>query len=306
MNSNNTVKIVIVAAFIVLLSIIGYLLVDRFRIQDEKEELVENAEQLETEIQQLETELSTMQEEISNKDMEIEEKNKLIADKDKELEKKKRQIDELRKQGKINAQKAEEYLAKIAGMENTIRRYETEIEQLKNQLSEVQTEKEMVTKEKEAVENKNQQLSQEKEALQGKVNVAAILKAANFRYVNLKNSGKESDAEEEFRAGRLDKLKIQFSILDNAVAATGNKDIFVQIINPDGSIAKDIRAASGTFSFEGGDAPYTFREVINYERTTTRVTVVYQPSNQKFVKGTLKVKVFADGYQIGESSLNVK
>lgn len=306
MNSNNTVKIVIVAAFIVLLSIIGWLLVDRFRIQDEKEELVENAEQLETEIRQLETELTTMQEEISNKDLELEEKNKMIADKDKELEKKRRQIDELRRQGKINTEKANEYLAQIEGMQRTIQRYETEIEQLKNQLAEVQTEKEMVSKEKEAVENKNQQLSQEKEALQGKINVAAILKAANFRYVNVKNSGKESDAEEEFRAGRLDKLKIQFSILDNAVAATGNKDIFVQIINPDGSIAKDIRANSGTFSLEGKDAPYTFREVINYERTTQRVSVQFQPSNQKFVKGVLKIKVFADGFQIGESSLNVK
>jgi myosin heavy subunit len=306
MNSNNTVKIVIVAAFIVLLSIIGWLLVERFKMQDEKEELVENAEQLETEIKQLETELTTMQDEISRKDLELEEKNKLIADKDKELEKKRRQIDELKKQGKINAQQAEGYLAQINTMQKTIQRYEAEIEQLKAQLAEVTTEKEQVTKEKEMVENKNQQLSQEKEALQGKVNVAAILKAANFRYVNVKNSGKESDAEEEFRAGRLDKLKVQFSILDNAVAATGNKDIFVQIINPDGTIAKDIRAASGTFSFEGSDAPYTFREVINYERTTTRVTVIYQPTNQKFIKGTLKVRVFADGFQIGESSLNVK
>lgn len=306
MNSNKTVKIVIVAAFIIMLSIIGWLLVDRFRIQDEKDELIENSEQLETEIKQLETELFSMQEEIGRKDLELEEKDKLIAEKDKQLEKKKRQIDALQKQGKINAQQADEYRAQIANMEKTIQRYETEIAELKNQISEIQSEKEMVTKEKEVVENKNQQLSQEKEALQGKVNVAAILKAANFRYLNLKNSGKESDAEEEFRAGRLDKLKIQFSILDNAVAATGNKDIYVQILNADGSIAKDIRAGSGTFTFEGNESPYTFKETINYERTTTRMTIVYQPVSKKFVKGQLKVKVYADGFQIGESSLNIK
>jgi len=306
MKPNISLKIVIVAAFIILLSIIGWLLAERFKNQQELEAYIESSEQLENEITQLENELTSMQEDIGRKDLDSQEKDKLIAQKDEELKKKKLQIEKLLRDGKINVQKAEEYVAKIDAMEKTIKRYEVEIEGLKNQIAEISSEKEVISKEKEVVESKNQQLSQEKDALQGKVNVAAILKAANFRYVNVKGNGKESDAEEEFKAGRLNILKIQFTVLDNAVAATGNKDLYIQVIKPDGSIATDIRQPSGVFEFEGNSIPYTFQEVINYERTSMRMNLNYQPQNKKFEKGLLKFKVYADGFLIGESSLNVK
>jgi myosin heavy subunit len=306
LKSNATVKIIIVAAFIVMLSVIGWLLVERFKIKQENEDLIENTDQLENEIQQLETDLVTMQTEISNKDLQLEEKDKLIEEKDKELAKKRRQIENMLSQGKINQQKANEYLAKIQSMEQTIQKYESEIASLKGQITEISTEKEMIEKEKEMVENQNQQLSQEKDALQGKVNVAAILKAANFRFSNIKSGGKESDAEEEFKAGRLNILKIQYTLLDNAVAATGPKDVYIQIIHADGSIGKNLNSASGTFSYEGSDVMYTLKQSVNYERISSRQTLNYQPQSKKFDKGNLKVKVYCDGYMIGQGELYIK
>lgn len=306
MKTNATVKIIIVAAFIIMLSVIGWLLVERFKIKQENEDLIENTDQLENEIQQLETDLVTMQSEISKKDMELEEKDKLIQEKDKELAKKRRQIDNMLSQGKINQKKADEYLAQINAMEQTIKRYESEIEALKGQITEISTEKEMIAKEKEMVENQNQQLSQEKDALQGKVNVAAILKAANFRFSNIKSSGKESDAEEEFKAGRLNILKVQYTLLDNAVAATGPRDIFIQIVHADGSIGKDLNAASGTFKYEDRDVMYTLKQSVNYERISSRLTLNYQPQSKKFEKGQLQVKVYCDGYMIGQGELYIK
>jgi cell division protein ZapB len=306
MKSNLVVKIVIVAAFIIMLSVIGWLLVDRFRMQEENGELVENAEQMNTEIESLEQDLTEMQAELDRKDLAVEEKDKLIADKTKELSKKQRQIDQLLKQGKINAAQADEYRGKIAGMEKTIKRYEEEITQLKSQLASVTSEKDAISKEKEAVDAENEHLSMQKDILQGKVNVAAILKAANFRYTNVKNSGKESDAEEEFKAGRLDNLKVQFSILENAVASEGSKNLFIQILKPDGTIARDSKAGTGTFTFEERELPYTFSQQINYDRTAQKVTVVYHPDSKKFEKGNLKIKIYCEGFLIGESALNIK
>ena len=61
------------------------------------------------------------------------------------------------------------------------------------------------------------------------------------------------------------------------------------------------KASSGTFAFEGKQIPYSIRREIEYNGEDTPVTM-YWPVEESLQSGTYRVKIFADGNQIGSAS----
>jgi outer membrane murein-binding lipoprotein Lpp len=140
--------------------------------------------------------------------------------------------------------------------------------------------------------------------LNDKVNIAAALKADNVKVFAISSSGRERDRE-KYRSKRVDKLKISFNLAPNKIAVQELKDVYVRILGPDGAIISDEATGSGTFMYAGKETVFTTRQQIAYTNNNQEANIVYA-RGQKYADGKYSVKLFAEGFQIGEGTFTVK
>jgi hypothetical protein len=116
----------------------------------------------------------------------------------------------------------------------------------------------------------------------------------------IKNSGKEVDVT---RASPAKKIKINFTIANNAVAEKAMHDIYIRIIDPTGNLITSPDA--GTFTSDGQDLQYTYKTSIDFKDDGSTYTVDWTNPGP-FQKGTYTVVLYADGYTMGKTSFMLK
>ncbi|ULT27779.1 hypothetical protein KUH03_14645 [Sphingobacterium sp. E70] len=115
--------------------------------------------------------------------------------------------------------------------------------------------------------------------LKEKVTTAAALKVSSISIngLEVKRNGKESVEE---RAKRVDKLKINFTIADNSLAKSGERDIFIRIIDPQGNL---VVQGDNIFFVHGEKLQYTFKHNILFTNKGEDY-IVYWAAEDGFTK----------------------
>lgn len=153
------------------------------------------------------------------------------------------------------------------------------------------------------IEEEVSQLSLQKMELEEKVNIAATLKAENIVVAAVNSRGRER--EDGFRNRQIEKLKVSFNLADNKVAPKGHRDIYVQIIAPNNQPIFDVAKGSGTFDIDGREEFYTAHQDIIFDNSLQQLTYFYEKGT-KYNSGTYEVRIYADGFQIGTKTFEVK
>jgi hypothetical protein len=99
----------------------------------------------------------------------------------------------------------------------------------------------------------------------------------------VKNSGKEIETE---KANRANILKINFTIAENAIAKSGDKQYYIQVIDSKNNVLgekKDIHFGDKILT-------YSFISKINYQNKTQEITEILKGEN--FEKGNYFVNIF--------------
>ncbi len=148
-----------------------------------------------------------------------------------------------------------------------------------------------------------QQLEKNKEELAGKVAVASILQIEGMKTYAVSDNGKEREGE--FRNRHINKLKIQFSVIENQIAPIEGKELLLRVIAPDGNVLFDVTRGSGSFTFEGREMFYTAKQEILYDKNSQLVTYMYDKGSDYNV-GQHRVEVYTDNYLMGKGSFMVK
>jgi regulator of replication initiation timing len=99
----------------------------------------------------------------------------------------------------------------------------------------------------------------------------------------LKSSGKEIATD---KASRANVLKISFTIAENSIAKSGDKDYYVQVIDSKNNVLGDAK----TISFGNKDLTYSFVSSVKYENKTVQVS--QDLAGKDFAKGMYTVNVF--------------
>ncbi len=144
----------------------------------------------------------------------------------------------------------------------------------------------------------NQQLEQEKKKLQQTVSLAQQLEAQGLRAAGINAKGKE-----QVKAGKIEKIKIDFVLSKNATAKRGSKNVYVRIQRPDQILL--MKSDKNVFSFENMKIPYSVMREVEYEGNDLPVSIYYDLSGQ-IIPGRYTVDVFTDGSNIGTTALDVK
>lgn len=140
-------------------------------------------------------------------------------------------------------------------------------------------------------------LSEEKKNLTKAVTLAAQLDATNISVQPTNKRGKIAKKVKD-----LVKFKIDFTIVKNITADTGERTLYVRITKPDNSVLT--KSPSNTFPYENRDLAYSIKKYIEYNGEEQSVTV-YWDVEEYLYAGAYRVDIFADGILIGSQAFTL-
>jgi len=191
------------------------------------------------------------------------------------------------------------YRDQFKQMEQKMKNLMQEVEVLKTQNQDLTTKIDSTTVVLEDSKKYNQVLVGQNEELAKTVEKGQKLSVTNLKTAAYKkrSSGKEIETD---KASRADLLQISFTIAENAIAKSGDKVYYVQVIDAKNNVLGD----KATVSFGETSLTYSFTTTVNYENKT--VNVKEQLPGKDFAKGTYFVNVFDKGELVSKSSFSLR
>lgn len=147
------------------------------------------------------------------------------------------------------------------------------------------------------------QLKNTKDELTKQVEKAQVLKAANMKVIFIR---KDKEAGEgEYKAKKVEKIKVVFDVLENKVAKIENKAFYLRVIEPDGAAIYDLATGGGSFKIDGQDVYYTAKQEILYEQMQKTMSFVYN-KGAEYKIGRHLVEIYCDNALIGRGGFTLK
>jgi regulator of replication initiation timing len=200
-----------------------------------------------------------------------------------------------------------------------IKRYEALLAQKDKELVQLREENGILTQENTNLSQENTGLKTERQALADsvqtysaqnrelaeKVTIASALRAEGVTVNVLNSRGKEDDGG-RYKAKKIDKLHVFFTLGPNAVARQNEKDVYMRIIDPSGAVIFDMATGSGEFTTNGQGMIYTAAQRIQFDNSGQRVDFVYGRGGQRFPEGKHVVELYSEGFKIGQGEFTVR
>lgn len=218
----------------------------------------------------------------------------------------------------FDAKQFKEFDIKIKEYEAQLLLKDGEIAKLREENAVLNNQNQILNSENTGLKSSNQELQTVKQALTDsvykttvenrelseKVTLAAALRPMNYTVSAINSRGKERDGE-EFKARRVDRIKLVFKLAENPLTKKENKLVYMRMMDPLGNVISDMATGSGAFSFGGKETIYTAKQIVAYTNTGQTVEFVYNRGTN-YEKGIYKIELYADGFRIGQSSFTVK
>lgn len=176
---------------------------------------------------------------------------------------------------------------------------------LKTDVIELRVKNELLQKENERLNEqvaKNrieiQGLASENEALGDKIDIASYIKVSNLQLAGVQ-IGRRGNISLETKAKRIDKLQISFSLADNELSSKGIKDVYIRIINPQGSL---LAKPNDVFYVHGEKLQFTQKEQINFTNNGEEYTFYWEDPDG-FKKGAYTVLLYSNNAIMGRTSV---
>lgn len=203
------------------------------------------------------------------------------------------------KTAKGDAASLRKYKDQYKQMEQKMRNLMQEVEVLKKENQTLTTNLDSTKVVLEDSKKYNQVLVGQNEELAKTVEKGSKLSVTNLKTAAYKqrSSGKQIETD---KASRTDLLQISFTIAENAIAKSGDKVYYVQVIDSKNNVLGD----KATISFGETSLTYSFTTTVKYENKT--VNVKEQLPGKDFAKGTYFVNVFDKGELVSKSSFTLK
>lgn len=288
---NKNLKIIILILSLLLLVSIGYL----FKLTNQ----LNNTETtLNNELTEKEAVLNDLEELKATYDNLLKENTGL----NEELEKERNKIEILIQKVKASEKDSvalKDYKRQVKNLENRLAeliRDNEALKKLNDQLvTEVDSAKTIIEEQKEY----NQVLVGQNEELARTVEKGSKLSILNLKTAAYKqrSSGKEIETE---RASRTDLLKISFTIAENKIAKSGDKQYYIQVIDSKNNVLGEKKSVF----FGDKELTYSFISTIEFKNSTLNVSETLK--GQSFEKGTYFVTIFDQGESVAQSSFTLK
>jgi regulator of replication initiation timing len=264
--------------------------------------LTSQTTQLETEVTNVKTEKENVLKELGDLkatyDAAIAENtsmsDELIAERDKIVT----LMDQLKKSKGDTASMAK-YKTQVGVLQAKMNTLMQEVEVLKVQNKTLTTHLDSTEVVLEESKNYNKTLVGQNEELSKTVEKAAKLSVLNLKTLAYKkrSSGKEIETD---KASRANMLRVSFTIAENSVAKSGDKNYYVQVIDSKNNVIGE----KATVTFASQTLTYSFISTVKFENKT--VQVQQDLAGKDFEKGTYFVNVFDKNELVSKTSFTLR
>lgn len=278
-------------ALIAALAFLGYRLSQANKANEEMVQLFElEKEEMENEYSTFATQYDEMQILISN--------DSLVAQLEREKLRTQQLLEELRATKASNTAEITRLKKELKTVRAVMRSYVMQIDSLNQANEKLTKENKRVRNQYKEATKKVEVLQEEAKNLSDKVTLASQLDATNIRIEPRNKRGKATNSTKA-----IIKFVIDFTIVKNITAPTGERTLYVRIAKPDGSVLT--KSASHTFAYENTKLEYSIKKLIEYTGEEQSVTV-YWDVEEFLNPGEYTVYLFSDGVMIGEKSFTLE
>lgn len=295
MKINTTTILAIVSALL----LIGIIVVSVFLFRSERE-----SETIMQEKQEMEELVALEKEEMMNDLTKAQtEYQELIVKINNDSLKFKLEREQMRTQAlieELERTKATNY-AEITRLKKELKTLREVLKDYTRQIAELSSENETLKQENSAVKEKYKKaakqidnLANEKEILSEKVSLASQLDATDVTITMLRKNGRDTE-----KIKRAKQIKVSFTIAKNITSTTGNKTVYVRILQPDLESLK--KSESNLFRYENRSISYSMKK--EFEYTGEEITLdTYWNIEETLQEGEYQAFIFVDGNMIGKGS----
>jgi len=139
--------------------------------------------------------------------------------------------------------------------------------------------------------------------LETTVATASVLKS---EYIKVQSFKRKSSGKyvESALAKRTHKLTVCFDVLDNKIAKTGEKTVYMKITEPGGKAVGNKSTGSSSFKTASGEeVMYAASTTLNYAGAKQNICMDYEEQQDKmFPPGTYMIEIYIDGNLSGAGS----
>lgn len=148
----------------------------------------------------------------------------------------------------------------------------------------------------------NSSLQKKNQSLNKTIEKAAVLTANSFKAKGYYN--KNGRLFETKKANNAETIEVCFTLAENALTEQGNKELFIQIVNPKNNVLSN----KGFIEFGDSSLIYSTKTIVNYNNEVLDVCtyIVSDPSEKPLEKGTYYVSVFYKDRKLGTTQIELK
>jgi len=288
--NRNTVIGLVIAALIILVGVIGFLLTRMHEQKIESQQMLELAEmdkrEMENEYEQFAMQYNEMKMQIKN--------DSLVAQLEKEQQRTEELLAELKQVKSSNAAEIMRLKKELATLRKVLRSFVQQIDSLNRENQQLSRENDNLKTQNRQAKAHISNLSSENEALSEKVDIASQLDATGIWAEGRNKRGKKAKRIKDVK-----KFAIGFTIARNVTTATGIRSIYIRIATPTG----EVLTQGGTFEYENRQLEFSIRKDIEYTGEEQSIQVWWDVT-QALSAGNYRVDIFADGHNIGSTTFS--
>lgn len=189
----------------------------------------------------------------------------------------------------------QKYEKELASLRNIMRHYVYQIDSLDQMNKFLIAENIQIKDDHSRIKNEMDDVVEKNDELEMVIEGASIVKTANIGFKFYNKRGKETE-----KSSKLEKVETYFTLVDNDLASSGPRRIYLRIIRPDGY------ALSGgqTFDFREKKITYSANRDIIYENKNLAVSIFYDVK-EELILGKYTAEIYMDGNKIGESFFTI-
>lgn len=223
---------------------------------------------------------------------------KISAELDQEKNKIKELLDEIKNIKSANAYQINQYKKELRTLREIMRSYIVQIDSLNTRNKLLTEENRKVKTDFQKVVTEKEDLYQKKQELEQKVEIASTLRAINIASIAVNDKAKEVS-----RAKRASKIRVCFTLTENAIVKPGNRFVYIRIARPNKEILPN--PEGDFFTFMEDSILYSAKREIDYQNKDVDMCI-YWSNDGSLTAGVYNVDIFCDGKQIGSDTFMLK
>lgn len=201
---------------------------------------------------------------------------------------------------KVSFEKIASYQKQVTSLRGVLRDFVAQVDSLNRRNQQLMEENTQVKEQYKKSEIEKEQLAEDKEKLEKNLQRAAQLATRELIAEGINSRGKDTRF-----ARKAEMIRISFVLGKNVTSKRGPKNVYARIMRPDQQLLT--KSDKDLFQFEDLRIPYSAVREVTYEGQDLPVAIYWDNKGEPaFAVGTYTVDLFADGNNIGTTTVELK